>query len=269
MRGRALALSLPRRMVCDILHFAAGVPTNPIQRRFDLRSIAAARAALPTRPSWQVLFVKAFALVAAEMPELRRAYCKFPWPHLYEYPQSVATIAVEREHEGEKAVFMAKLKDPASASVFGLDADLDWFRTAPIHAIKHFRRVLAISRFPRPIRRALWWLGLNIGRQRANYFGTFGLTALSGFGAESLHPLSPLTTMLTYGVIACDGSVDVRLSYDHRVLDGAMAARALSRLEAVLNCSIANELTGHPAVTRRTQSASLRSGLTRTRRQIA
>ncbi len=40
--------------------------------------------------------------------------------------------------------------------------------------------------------------------------------------AESLHPISPLTTTMTYGVIAADGSVNVRLIYDHRVLDGAV-----------------------------------------------
>ena len=80
----------------------------------------------------------------------------------------------------------------------------------------------------------LWWLGLNVGRQRGNYFGTFTVTVYSGLGAESLHPLSPTTTTLTYGVIPHDGVVDVRLVYDHRVMDGATVARALEALEAEL-----------------------------------
>lgn len=242
MRGSIVPLSLPRRIVCDVLHFAAGVPTNPISRRMNLATLAAARAAIPERPSWQVLFVKAFAQVAAEVPELRRAYCKLPRPHLYEYPCSVATVTIERDYDGEKSVFLAKLKDPCSRSIPALDAELSWYRTAPIPSIKPFRRLLEISRLPRPVRRALWWIGLNVGRQRANYFGTFGLTSLASLGAESLHPLSPLTTMLTYGVIAANGDVDVRLSYDHRVLDGAVAARALVRLESVLRSRISEEL---------------------------
>ena len=88
----------------------------------------------------------------------------------------------------------------------------------------------------------LVWLGLNIGRQRANYFGTFWVSAYSALGAESLHPLSPLTSTLNYGVFAADGSVDVRLVYDHRVTDGATVARALARLEEVLNTSLRQEL---------------------------
>jgi hypothetical protein len=41
--------------------------------------------------------------------------------------------------------------------------------------------------------------------------------------------------------------VDVRIVYDHRVLDGATVARALARLEDVLNGEIAAELSGSAA----------------------
>jgi hypothetical protein len=64
------------------------------------------------------------------------------------------------------------------------------------------------------------------------------------FGASSLHVLSPLTTTLNYGTFLPDGSLDVRLVYDHRVLDGATVARALGHLEEVLHGPIADELAG-------------------------
>jgi hypothetical protein len=60
--------------------------------------------------------------------------------------------------------------------------------------------------------------------------------------AESLHPISPTTCLLNYGAIGGDGHVDVRLIYDHRVMDGGTVARALGRIEEVLNDQIANEL---------------------------
>ncbi len=65
--------------------------------------------------------------------------------------------------------------------------------------------------------------------------GTFGVTVYSGLGAESLHPLSPLITTLNYGNIGPDGVVPVGVVYDHRVMDGATVARALGRLDEVLN----------------------------------
>src|SRR5262245_42531108 len=100
MRGKPIRLSAPRRFVCDLLEAAASVPTIPVQRRIALGALRAARAAHLSRPPWAALFTKAYALVALEMPELRRAYVKLPWAHLYEYPGSVAAFAVEREYEG-------------------------------------------------------------------------------------------------------------------------------------------------------------------------
>jgi hypothetical protein len=51
-----------------------------------------------------------------------------------------------------------------------------------------------------------------------------------------------MTTTLTYGVFAEDGSVTVRLFYDHRVLDGVQPARALQDLEQTLCGPILEEL---------------------------
>jgi hypothetical protein len=113
---------------------------------------------------------------------------------------------------------------------------------APLDNVKDFRRGLRVAGWPRFFRRLLWWIGLNIGRQRGNYFGTFGLSVYSALGVDSLHPLSPLTIVVNYGHIGDDGGVNVRIIYDHRVMDGSDVARALIRLEEVLNGEIVNEL---------------------------
>jgi hypothetical protein len=242
MRGRAVRLSLPRRTIVDLLHFAAAVPSVPVQKRIRLKAVASARAACRNRPRWTAIFAKAHALVAREFPDFRRAFVKFPWPMLYEYPLSNANIVIERDYEGEPGIFSILIKDPASLSLPELGRILEHASTAPINDIKEFRRLLRISALPRPLRRLLWWVGLNWGRQRSNFFGTFALSVYSALDAESLHPLTPLTTLLNYGVIDSDGDVSVRIIYDHRVMDGATVARALARLEQVLNTSILDEI---------------------------
>src|SRR4051812_7925016 len=100
MRGRALKLSAPRRLVGDLMRFSTGVPRITVQRRMNLGPLLRARKASPARPSWTVLFLRGYALLASETPELRRAYVKLPWPQLYEYPTSVASVAIEREYDG-------------------------------------------------------------------------------------------------------------------------------------------------------------------------
>lgn len=242
-RGRTLPVSLPRRLIGDLLHFAHKVPTVPVQRFMHLAPLAAARTRAAHPISWCALFVKAYGLVARQMPELRRAYLPFPYARFYEHPSSIASVAVERDFQGEHAVFFAHLHGPENQTLAALDAHLGHHKSAPVEAIGLYRRALRVSRLPRPLRRLLWWVGLNSsGAKRARRMGTFGISVYSGLGAESLHPLSPLTTTLNYGVIQADGTVTVRIIYDHRVMDGATVARALALLEETLLSAILNEL---------------------------
>jgi hypothetical protein len=241
--GRNLPLSPPRRFICDLLHFARQVPSVPVERRMNLAALVAARRAAQPRPSWAVIFTKAYGFVASARPELRRAYLPFPWPHFYEHPCNVASIAVERRYADEDAVFFGHIRRPEERGLSELDRELRRFKEADLQKIGSFRNALRMCRLPRPLRRFAWWVGLNWwGRKRAHYFGTFGLSVYAGLGAASLHPLSPVTTVVNYGPIDEAGVVDVRIVYDHRVLDGANVARALEHLERVLNNEIVAEL---------------------------
>jgi hypothetical protein len=224
------------------MRFSTTIPRITVQREMNLGPLLKARTGLRIRPSWTAIFLKGYALLCAATPELRRAYVKLPWPHLYEYPESVASIAHERDFSGEQVVMLSRIKGPEHRPLAELEMSIRESRTRPITELREFRRALAIARLPFPVRRLLMWLGLNIGRQRANFFGTFQLSVYSALGAESLNPLTPLTTLLNYGSIAEDGSVKVRIHYDHRVMDGANVARALREFEKILNDVVAEEV---------------------------
>jgi hypothetical protein len=241
--GRYLSISLPRRFVTDLVHFAKQAPTIPMQRQMELADVVAARQAAQPRPSWCAIFTKAFAIVAARRPELRRAYVSFPWPRFYEHPISIASVGVSRRYRDEDAVFFTHIRAADQQPLQKIDAHLKACKHQPVESFGIFRRILQVSRFPRPIRRLLWWYGLNTsGPRRAKHLGTFGISVTAGLGAAALHQLSPLTTALNYGVLTRDGAVDVRLVYDHRVLDGGPVARALAELEDVLHREIVPEL---------------------------
>jgi hypothetical protein len=240
--GRAIRLLPSRRVQNDFLHFAVKAPILPVQRRMALGALVAARKACRHRPPWTVLFLKAYAILAQQIPELRRVYISLPRPHLYEYPSSVAMIAVERKAAEQMQVFVGRIKDPADRSLAELVEILRHFNEAPLSEIKEFRRVLILGSLPWPLRRFLMWLALNIGPRRIKFFGNFALSVYSALGADSLRPLAPCTVVLNYGVIGADGAVDVRFNYDHRVMDGATVARALQTLEKILTHDIIGEL---------------------------
>jgi hypothetical protein len=240
MRGRSVRLSLSQRSAIDLLWLAATVPSVTDLRRMNLRELAAARAQCRERPRWFTIFVKACALVAQEFPEMRRVYLPYPWPHFYEYPNSTAQVLIRREHEGELFHFGYIIGNPSAMSLAAVDRGITHAAEAPMNEIASYRRLVAFSRLPTPLRRALLWLAYHIGRHRPKFFGTFAVTTppegrVGGW-------LSSWTVRLCYGPVRDDGETEVTLTVDHRVIDGPTGARALARLEQILTGPILAEL---------------------------
>jgi hypothetical protein len=249
-KGSILPITGPRRFIIDLVHFAKRVPSTPVSRLVNVSALLGPRDEHPCRPSWSLLFMKAYATVGANHPPLRRALLEFPWPRIYEHPWMNCALAIERSYLGEHGVFVGLFRAPEQQSIGQLQEALSWYKHQPLEKVGVYRLALRVSRAPKVVRRLLWWSTLNLsGFKRAKRFGTFGLTSYGALGAESLHPISPLTTTLTFGPISDLGDVNVKLIYDHRVLDGAYIARRLRDIESVLNTVILDELRrgeGHP-----------------------
>src|ERR1700674_2864386 len=136
MRGTVRKISIPRRLVADLMHASMRVPFVSLARPLNIRGLIEARAQMAQPPGWAAIFVKAFALVAKEQPALRTLFVKWPYARFYE--------------------------------------------------VRASRKILLATRLPLLIRRLLWWIGLNWARQRANYFGSFGVTSVAAFGPGEL-----------------------------------------------------------------------------------
>jgi hypothetical protein len=242
MRGTVRKLSVPRRLVADLMHASRRVPFVSLRRTLDIRPLIEARAASAPGPGWAAIFAKAFCLVARDEPVLRTLYLKWPWPHFYELPRSVGMVAIARKQDGQDCVLPQKVAAPDELPLAEVDALIRHAKEAPIDEVPAFRKILRTTRLPLPLRRLFWAIGLNFGRQRANYFGSFGVTSVAAYGAGQLHAVSPGPFVLSYGVEKPDQTMDVVLRWDHRITDAAPMAKALNRLEQVLNGEIAAEL---------------------------
>jgi hypothetical protein len=240
--GRTLALSPSRRFIADLLWASRAVEAVTFERRMHLAPLVAARRENGVHPGWCAIFLKAYAQVCAQRPELRRTYLAFPWPRLYEAKENVAAVAVERNWAGEKAVLIAHLHNPERRSLTDIEAWLQRCRNSPLDQIGSYRHLMQLAHWPWPLRRLAWLIGLNWGRQRSRRLGTFGVSVTAGLGATAVGVRCPLTTILHYGIFQPDGTIDVRLTFDHRVLDGGNVARALRELDDVLHGEILAEL---------------------------
>ena len=242
MRGKFRKNSLPRRLVADLMHASSRVPLISLTRPLDVHAVVEARARAVQAPGWAAIFIKAFALVARDEPTLRTLHVKWPWPGLYELPCSVGMVAIARVEDGEDCALFERVCAPDAMTLAAIDALIRRAKTAPLKDIPSFRKMLCVARLPFPLRRLAWAIGMNVGRQRANFCGSFGVTSVAAYGPGELQALSPGPFLLSYGVVKPDHSLDVVVRWDHLVCDAALIARSLSRLEQVLNGEIAAEL---------------------------
>jgi hypothetical protein len=246
MRGTARKISIPRRLIIDLMRASMGVPFVSLRRNLNIRPLIEARAQAAQPPGWAAIFVRAFGLVAKDQPVLRTLYAKWPWPRFYEMPRSVGMVAIARVEDGEDCVLPQKIAlDETEDTLAEIDRRIRHAKDAPVDEIPAFRKMLQATRLPLPLRRFVWLVGLNFGRQRANFFGNFAVTSVAAYGAGELHALSPGPYILSYGVVGPDQTIDVVIRWDHRITDAAFIAGVLTRLEQVLNTEISAELRGY------------------------
>jgi hypothetical protein len=243
---RYVRLSLPRLWMRDVVHFghkfAVGGSTS-----IRVSAVMEARRRHQPLIGWSAILIKATALTSRKWPELRRAYVAFPWPHLYEHPHCVANVVVEREWNGERAVFFDQIPDPESQSLRAIDRVVESLKDLPIESVGGFRRLLRITRYPWPLRRLMWLIAFHgSGRLKSKYFGTFSINSIPSRYARITHSATPVTMSFFYGPIGPDDRMPIQVFIDHRVMDGQSLHRLGFDMETILNRDIVDELNSLP-----------------------
>jgi hypothetical protein len=256
MRGTVRKMSLSRRVITDLMRASADIPFVAVRRTLAIGRLAAARKSLRNRPAWAAIFAKAFAILASEKPVLRRVYLKWPWPHFYEFPQTLAMIVVAPDAAPD-GVLMFPVKAPDLTSLAEADAMIRSAKSRPIEATPFFRKTMMVTRLPQPLRGLAWAIGLNFGRQRGNYLGTLLVTSVAAFGGGEVEALGPQSFILSYDKVSDDGGIDVMIRWDHRITDAAFIGGELSRLEQILNNQVADEILALVAKERGTTAPAL------------
>jgi hypothetical protein len=241
--GGCQALSLSQRYLGDLAHLAQQIPMTHVERRFRLEGLVAARETAVPRPGWLALFTKALAFVAAAHGELRQTCKSLPSPCVYEHPDSVAAIGVSRPYDETVPWLWARVRSPERRSLVDLDSLLRRFKEDAGHTIGQVRRVHARCRWPQWVRRLAWWHAATLtGLRHARRLGTMAVASVGQQGAALRSARYPATAVLSYGPLGPDGTADVSLQFDARVLTVVQAAAILQDVERALTCEILMEL---------------------------
>ena len=242
LSGHSLRLSRARLLVNDFLPFCSPSQTAVVEQSIALGPLAAARMVAEAKPGWFAILLKAYGLAGVSVSELRLSRLVGLFPRLYQHSASTALITVERELDGEPAVFVYPLRRPETKSLPAIQAELAHARAAPLGEVKTFRRTLLLLRYPRPVRRVLLWLVLRTrGLWRERNFGTFTASNVAPLGALT-RALGPHTAFFAPAPVGADGFTTLRLCFDRRVIDETKAVAALAAVAAALHGPILEEL---------------------------
>jgi hypothetical protein len=188
MRGTVRKISLPRRLIADLMHASICVPFVSLARPLNVRELVAARALAANPPGWAAIFVKAFSVVARDEPVLRTLYAKWPWPQLYELPRSVGMVAIARIVDGEDCVLPEKVAGPDALPLTEIEALIRHAKQAPIAEVRMFKKAMLAARLPLLLRRLAWSIGLNFGRLRGDFGGGLRRGGASGAQPGTVYP---------------------------------------------------------------------------------
>ena len=251
--GRRLSFSNGRRLVDDVIRVSNRMPMAAFSSEWDVAQIAKLRRMAKPKISWNVLMMKAHAIVCTENAMLRRNYVRFPYAHLYEHHQNVCMMTIGRQHQGEERLFFARFNEPDNCTLVELQELYDTYRKDPIEDIKQYRHQITFAKFPSPVRRFAWWALFNLWPQkRASHMGTFGMSISGHRGALGSQHLGCNTTIIGVDPNPRKGVAKMLLTFDHQIIDGVPATETLYRGQRMLATAVAKELADMAGVDQNT-----------------
>ncbi len=233
------------------LHFLAEIRSFApvfLDTEVDMTAIARHRAA--ARDNDQRYSVVSYILYAATRallahPEANAAIRGRLRPKLARYQTVNGKLALDRTIGGQRVVLSAVLPDLHRASLAQVQALVEHYRDGDPAEQPEFAGVRLLHKLPAPIGRALFRLGVRPLHRRAAAFGTFAVSSLGHRPVDGFYSVGGTTITIGLGQVtdrpvvrdgqlAVAATMRLSLTFDHRVIDGALAADVLADLKGRL-----------------------------------
>jgi len=190
------------------------------------------------------ILLKAIAIAQRTHPMSRTAL--LPFGRTVTFNDIVAGFTVERFVGSQPAVFFGEIEAPDTKPLEQIAQELKEYGDGNMESVKQLNTQDRFNNAPWWFRRIVLALGTSVPDFRLRHMGaTFGVSSLGKFGVKILVP--PCVTTSTFGVgaieqrpVVRDGKIEIRpmmtiaLNFDHRVIDGAPAARFLQDVCALI-----------------------------------
>lgn len=154
---------------------------------------------------------------------------------------------IEADVDGQRIVQSLVIRAANRRSVAELTQEIRSAQRSDAESERRYRRTLTFLSLPRPLRTLAWRVVLAEPRLFKKLGGTVAVSSIGMFGPTGGWgiPVGPATLMITVGGVAgrpayVDGRLeerqllDITVSVDHAIIDGATAARFAQRLAELI-----------------------------------
>jgi hypothetical protein len=214
---------------------------------FDMTWLESFRARLAekgVKTTVTAFLLKAISIAQAAHPLSRTVL--LPWGRTAVVNKIVAGFTVERMINGLPVVFFGEILESDKKSLLEISLELKSYGEKEIKDVPQLSIQNRFTWMPWLLRRFIIAASMHLPSMRLKYHGaTFGLSSLGKYGIRAMIP--PCVSTSTFGVgsveerpVVEEGQIvarkimSVTLNFDHRVIDGAPAARFLSDVRQLI-----------------------------------
>jgi pyruvate/2-oxoglutarate dehydrogenase complex dihydrolipoamide acyltransferase (E2) component len=197
------------------------------------------------RPYSVVSYVTlAVGRVLTTYPQANAAFLGRFRPRIVTYPSVDVKLALDKRIRDERVAVSVVLPGMGQARLDDVQDEVDRLRDSDVARIPELRDMLTMQRLPILVGRVTW----NVATRRASrtkWLGTVAVTSLgnkpvlrffSSGGTALTIGLGQITTrpVVRDGSVTCAPILPLTLTFDHRVLDGGLAADVIGALKDTL-----------------------------------
>ncbi len=192
--------------------------------------------------SYLAYFIQAVSHVVSHYPEANSLLTGRYFPRLLPLGEINAKFTLDKEMDGQRLVVSAVIEHADHLSLQAIQQRIDYFKGQNVADCPEFAPIRKLHQLPFILSRVLFRRAMQNPRIKSRVQGAFTITSLGGRAVNRFIPLPGSTLTLGVGDIAQhpivrEGQLTVAwtttlsLVFDHRVIDGAMAAEILSAVK--------------------------------------
>jgi pyruvate/2-oxoglutarate dehydrogenase complex dihydrolipoamide acyltransferase (E2) component len=224
------------------LEEAASYRTVFLDTEIDMSAVGRDREAASERCSYLAYITHAAARTLRRYSGANAMLLASRWPRLALLPEVDAKITLDKRMNGVRMVASGIIAHADRKDITRIQQNIDELKARDPATDPAYAGLRRLQSLPVPIGRMLYsWL-MRSPTRKMRLQGSFAVTSLGNSAVKRFSPMVGAT--ITFGIgnvspspVVVDGQVAVRpllpltMAFDHRVLDGAMAADLLTELK--------------------------------------